>query len=193
MCRTFSAHVIHRFTRLCRDLLMLYEGRPASQMLGFSVFFSQEGWRQIILLNTVSWSNTFPITILTGGRLLYIIFIYEYITVLRIRDVYPRSRILIFTRPGSWIPDPGSNNNKKRGVNKICCLTCCGSMSFYCGSGSGSGSADPCMWLLDPDPAIFVTDLQDANKKLMWSKSFSAYYGTFWRYLYIIFQRENKY
>jgi hypothetical protein len=28
--------------------------------------------------------------------------------VLRIRDVYSGSRILIFTHPGSWIPDPGS-------------------------------------------------------------------------------------
>ncbi len=31
-----------------------------------------------------------------------------YITVLRIRDVYPGSRILIFTHPGSRISDPGS-------------------------------------------------------------------------------------
>jgi hypothetical protein len=31
----------------------------------------------------------------------------------------------------------------------------------------GSGSADPCLWLMDPDPAIFVIDLQDANKKLI--------------------------
>jgi hypothetical protein len=29
---------------------------------------------------------------------------------------------------------------------------------------------------LDPDPAIFVTNLQDANKKLIKKKSFSAYY-----------------
>ncbi len=42
----------------------------------------------------------------------------------------------------------------------------------------GSGSADPCLWPMNPDPAIFVLDLQDANKKLF----FSAYYffeGTF--------------
>jgi hypothetical protein len=32
------------------------------------------------------------------------------ISVLRIRDVYPGSRILIFTHPGSRIPDPGSKN-----------------------------------------------------------------------------------
>jgi hypothetical protein len=35
-------------------------------------------------------------------------------TVLRIRDVYPGSRILIFTHPGSRISDPGSKNSKKR-------------------------------------------------------------------------------
>ncbi len=46
---------------------------------------------------------------------------------------------------------------------------CCGSMTFW----YGSGSAGPCLWLKDPDPAIFVIDLQDANKKL---KSFSAYF-----------------
>jgi hypothetical protein len=34
--------------------------------------------------------------------------------VLRIRDVYPGSRILIFTHPGSRISDPGSKNFNKR-------------------------------------------------------------------------------
>ncbi len=51
---------------------------------------------------------------------------------------------------------------------------CSGSMTFWCRS--GSGSADPCLWLMDPDsdpdpdPAIFVIDLQDANKKLNFCK-----------------------
>ncbi len=36
----------------------------------------------------------------------------------------------------------------------------------------------------DSDPAIFVIDLHDANK----IKGFAAYYGTFRRYIYIIFQ-----
>jgi hypothetical protein len=35
-------------------------------------------------------------------------------TVLRIRDVYPGSRILIFTHSGSRISDPGSKNSNKR-------------------------------------------------------------------------------
>ncbi len=39
----------------------------------------------------------------------------------------------------------------------------------------------------DLDPAIFVIDLQDANKKTNLKKSFSAYY--FLKYIYVIFQR----
>jgi hypothetical protein len=31
----------------------------------------------------------------------------------------------------------------------------------------------------NPDPAIFVIDLQDGNKKTNLKKSFFAYYGTF--------------
>jgi hypothetical protein len=64
-----------------------------------------------------------------------------------------------------------------------------GSMTFWC----GSGSADPCLsasdfkkMVSDPDPAIFVTDLQDANKKLI--KKFFPHI-TFGRYIYIIIQR----
>ncbi len=37
-----------------------------------------------------------------------------FFSVWRIRDVYPRSRILIFTHPGSRISDPGSKNSNKR-------------------------------------------------------------------------------
>jgi len=46
-------------------------------------------------------------------------------TVLRIRDVYPGSRILIFTHPGSRIPDLGSRipdpkiATKERGEKKF--------------------------------------------------------------------------
>jgi hypothetical protein len=29
---------------------------------------------------------------------------------------------------------------------------------------------------MDPDPSIFIIDLQDANKKLILNKSFPAYY-----------------
>ena len=47
---------------------------------------------------------------------------------------------------------------------KVNSRQCCGSMTFWGGSGSMP-------WIrirfLDPDPAIFIIDLQDANKKLI--------------------------
>jgi hypothetical protein len=39
----------------------------------------------------------------------------QLIPVLRIRDVYPRSWILIFSHPGSWI----QNSTKERGEKKL--------------------------------------------------------------------------
>jgi hypothetical protein len=53
------------------------------------------------------------------------------------------------------------NLNKKSTGNQ-----CCGYMTFWCGSGS----------VTDPDPSIFIIDLQNANKKLIKNKSFSAPY-----------------
>ncbi len=51
-------------------------------------------------------------------------------------------------------------------------LQCCGS-TWY-----GSGSADPYLWLMDPhpDPAIFVSNLQDVNKKLIFLSIFVYYF-----------------
>ncbi len=50
--------------------------------------------------------------------------------------------------------------------------------------------ADPYLWLIDPDtepdPAILYSDLQDVNRK---NKFLSYLLITFWRYIYIIFQR----
>ncbi len=37
---------------------------------------------------------------------------------------------------------------------------CCGSMTFWCGSGSG----DPCLWLTDPDPTPDPTSFFNAKK-----------------------------
>jgi hypothetical protein len=85
-----------------------------------------------------------------------------------------------FCPPGSRSTDligSGSNPDPKN--------QCCGSMTFWWGS--GSGSADPYLWLMDlypesdPDPAIFITDLQDANKKLILKKLFCIllFEGTF--------------
>jgi hypothetical protein len=53
----------------------------------------------------------------------------SFLSVLRIRDVYPGSRILIFTPLGSWIPDP--KQQQKRGVRKFCCHTFLCSHKFY--------------------------------------------------------------
>ncbi len=53
---------------------------------------------------------------------------------LGIRDVYPGSRILIFTHPGSRIPDLGSHIQKqqqKREVKKISCHTFLCSHKFH--------------------------------------------------------------
>jgi hypothetical protein len=49
-------------------------------------------------------------------------------------------------------------------------LQCCGSRTFWYGSGSGY----PCLWLIDPDPdpAICVTDLQIAKKESKFSYYF---------------------
>jgi hypothetical protein len=50
--------------------------------------------------------------------------------VLRIRDVYPGSRILNFTHPGSRIPDP-KTATKERGEKKILCHTFLCSHKFH--------------------------------------------------------------
>jgi hypothetical protein len=76
-----------------------------------------------------------------------------------------------------------SEQTRVRGGTLISRNQCSGSMAFWCGSGSGStdpclrgcgsgsGSSDPCLRLLvpdaDPDPAIFVIAIQEANKKLI--------------------------
>jgi len=41
-----------------------------------------------------------------------------YFAVWQIRDVYPESRILIFTHPGSRISDPGSKNSNKKDIGE---------------------------------------------------------------------------
>ena len=43
----------------------------------------------------------------------------QLIPVVRIRDVYPRSRILIFSHPGSWI----QNSSKREGWKKLVVIT----------------------------------------------------------------------
>jgi hypothetical protein len=50
-----------------------------------------------------------------------------------------------------------------------------------------NGSADPDV---DPDPAIFVTDLQDANKKIIFTNKF--YYRTFEGTFTVFISLHNK-
>ncbi len=68
--------------------------------------------------------------------------------------------------------------------SSIANYVCCGSMIFC----RRSGSADPCLLLVDPDPdpAFFVIYPQDAHKKPF--LIFFCFF-TFWRYIYNIFQR----
>jgi hypothetical protein len=60
--------------------------------------------------------------------------------------------------------------------NRLPFTPCFGCVPFW----YGSGYADPCLGPMDPDPdpAIFVLDLQDANKKIIFffSKFFPAYH-----------------
>jgi hypothetical protein len=52
-----------------------------------------------------------------------------FFTVWRIRDVYPGSRILIFTHPGSRIPDP-KTATKERGEKKFEVIPFCVATNF---------------------------------------------------------------
>jgi hypothetical protein len=67
------------------------------------------------------------------------------------------------------------------GLPPLTTSQCSGSMTFWC----GSGSADSCLLLIDPDadtdPAIFVIDLQEANKKSNFYKVFLLIPS--WRYI----------
>ncbi len=68
-------------------------------------------------------------------------------------DLYKSFNILCppLHRQGRWQVGLGQRINHS-------ILQCCGSMTFWC----GSGSMDPCLWLMDPDadpdPAIFIID-----------------------------------
>jgi hypothetical protein len=72
--------------------------------------------------------------------------------------------------------DASSSRTPERGVSESTDSTnqCCGSMKFW--YGSGSGSAVQYLGLMDPDPAIFASDLQDVNKIFF---CFLLFEGTF--------------
>ena len=60
-----------------------------------------------------------------------------------------RHKYVIFTqwKYGTFINAKGSD--RKQEISWATNKQCCGSMTFW--GGSGSGSANPCLWLMDPD------------------------------------------
>ncbi len=62
-------------------------------------------------------------------------------------------------------PPPSSPGHFKHFVSgfRIRIDWTCPAVTFW--YGSGSRTADPCLRLMDPDPANFIIALQDANKK----------------------------
>jgi hypothetical protein len=70
-------------------------------------------------------------------------------------------QLLVYSNfPGT----PGKNGTARR-TSLVTSKQCCGSVPFW--YGFGSSDSDP--WICDPDPAIFVIDLQQKT-------IFSAYY-----------------
>jgi hypothetical protein len=60
------------------------------------------------------------------------------------------------------------------------CCTASNSVADPWHFGSGSGTTDQCHLLMDPDadpdPSVFIIDLQDANKKQIFLKKIFAYF-----------------
>ncbi len=59
-----------------------------------------------------------------------------------------------------------------------------GSVTFW----YWAGSSYPYLGQTDPDPALFVSDLQDGLDTVA-TKNYYFFAGTFWRYIYIILRR----
>ncbi len=85
---------------------------------------------------------------------------------------------------------------KKYQVQQVwyCSHHCCGSITFWCGS--GYRSADPCPWLMDPDAdpgsgSCYFRRWPRCQQKTNFLLKFYLLI-TFWRYIYIIFQRCEK-
>ncbi len=80
--------------------------------------------------------------------------------------------------PSRWPPEPpGCSSSSKH--YQSCLKQCCGSMTFWGGSGCGSGSCYFRHW-----PS------QDVNKKLIFKSLFLLI--TFWRYMYVIYKDKRS-
>ncbi len=66
---------------------------------------------------------------------------------------------------------------------------CFGAMTFWC----GSGSADPCLWLMDPDPGSGSCYFRHRPSRCQQKTNFRKVFLliTFWRHIYIIFQKKK--
>ncbi len=65
---------------------------------------------------------------------------------------------------------------------------CCGSMTLW----GGSGSSDPCLWLMDPDPGSGSCYFRYWPSRCQQKTNFLTQFFlliTFWSYIYTIFQR----
>ncbi len=120
---------------------------------------------------------------------------------------WQRRNVLTLTSYGCWKKERKKHISQKFGREQNSCSTyctpflppgqgdsflkqCSGSMTFWC----GSGSADPCLWLIDPDPepgsgsCYFRRLPSGCQQKTNFLTQF-VLLVTFWRYFYIIFQR----
>jgi len=100
----------------------------------------------------------------------------------------------------SWIHNTGRNLTESPWCDSYRSLNqCCGSMTFW----GGSGSADPCLWSMypvsdtDPDPGYgscyFRHGPSRCQQKTNFLTQFLLLYLfiTFWSKIYIIFQRKK--
>ncbi len=84
-------------------------------------------------------------------------------------------------------------SRRSRPVLYISWDQCCGSMTFW--GGSGSGSADPCLWQLDPDPGSGSCYFRHCPSRWQQKTNFLSQFFlliTFWRYIYIIFKDKKS-
>ncbi len=94
--------------------------------------------------------------------------------------LYKKGKTTFFPPPlfWCWIQDVMEDMRvKESGINVPDPVhQCCGSMTLWC----GSGSADPCLWLTDSDPRIWILLFSSLTFKMPTKtnlkKSFPAYY-----------------
>ncbi len=97
-------------------------------------------------------------------------------------------------KPPSQSQQKQSSTKRSFNHTLLAARQCCGSMTFW----GGSGSADPCLWLMDPDSVpdpdpgpgscYYCNWPSRCQQKTNFLTQFFLLI-TFWSYIYIIFQR----